>query len=195
MMPIVYYYRTHDAAVIAGKQADNEKAVAVEAAGREFAALFGALPVFSQEITPRFLGVTFTKEHPPAQPRMWTSPKKGDARMYPKLNNLPAKLAALAHQTNKLWTERYPHWAGEERESSLLKSLGLSVQALQGQGFSYFYDKQDVSWIMSTAALLREEFEEILATQFALGFGAWQVSLMPKVEAVDEVKNEEAANE
>lgn len=199
-MMLVFVYRSADPAILEAKAKDNTASLVIDSRGRYFANLFGATPVFSTEPAPRFVGITFQGNDKPRNGHLWTAPKQGDIRVHPRTKNVPPKYRAEAQRLVKLWNEEYPKEAGEPRTSHLLAALGLNEQVMQGNSFSFFYDKNNVSWIATTVPLDITKFEEVKTSEFDMARAQWHIwqaemKAAPIVNAVDEVERAEPANE
>lgn len=177
-MMITFYYRSEDPAIIAGKKQDFEESLALEQRARAFADLFGAIPVFTQGLSPHFAGVTFNKQHgkSPQSWKLWTPPQKGSWVMwlYPP-KSVPKSLQPMSAHWNKVWTDNIAAIANDmkPRASHLLAAIGLNEEQIQGNAMNYFFEG-DVSWVASTMPLDESKFTEVKASEFDVAQTACQ---------------------
>lgn len=175
-MRVVFYYSSTDAGLIEAKAMDNTDSAAVQMAGADFAALFGAKAMFTQGFAPRFAGIAFDKESPAKNWLIWTKPTQQNPCMVP-LNpaHLRQGLQANAKYVSEVYRDKWPVEAAKARESHLLQALGVSEAATVGNALAYFFDKGGVSWIASTLPL---RFTEIVASQYDAAQGQFELAQM-----------------
>lgn len=201
-MRTIYYYRREDTDIRDAKARDNAESLTLEQTAQAFAALFGAVPVFTTgSPTPSMAGITWVKPNRPKNPLLWTQPTKNDLRQFPlpkrpKAKNLWEAYDALVKQ----WNDTFPVDATKPRTSHLLAALGLSESLIVGNAMQYFFGKDGVSWVATSLPLDESKFTEVKGSEFAAAKDAWdlwqeELHQMPTLQMTPVAPVPEAAND
>lgn len=159
-----HYYRSSSSKLLAARQADLERSIAIERQGFVFAEEFQARPLFTRGFAPVFLGITFTKERPAPHNKLWQRAYDGPP-VYTLRREEPPNPALKGrwHSLKRVWDACWPKGADASRTSALLTEVGVSEADLNGHSV-HFFEHGGYAYFACTRTL--ENMTEIIATEF-----------------------------
>jgi hypothetical protein len=162
---IIHYYVTDNAAFLAARAADAQKAAFIEGRCQGFADRFKAQALFTQGFAPQFAGITFTDAKKCPDPHNWT--KRPDGIYVPRTKGLNDAARKRLKPRYEEFMQNYPKEEAMPWVSELLNLFNVTHEQVLKSGMLHCTVKHDKLW--TRASLPLQGMDEITASAYVDG--------------------------